>query len=237
MAQYVTKLDFAEMMILQLITSGEIGAGDRLPQNELASRLGVSSTPVREALRRLEAQGLLVRDPHRGVRVAEVDADAMAELYMMRAVLEGLATEHAVANLGPREIGALQAVQDRIDAARARGSRKPLRELNDEFHSLLCSASRLPRLNRLIESLRPLFPWDAMWAVPGRAITSAAEHRAILDTIRQGEAGKAGEAMRSHIESGGRALAAHISATGGSRRGRRTQGSGVVLGNGGGCSG
>jgi len=206
LAEFKTKLDLAEEMLLRVIASGEFAPGEHLRQNDLAARLGISATPVREALRRLEAQGLLVRDPHRGVRVAEVDVEETAELYLMRAVLEGLAVEHATPRVGHRKLAALATIQERIDAYRAVGNLRPLRKLNFDFHTGIYRASRLARLSRLIDSLWPLFPWDSMWAVPGRAESSAREHRAILDAIASGDPVRAGQEMRRHIESGALAL-------------------------------
>ena len=202
----VTKLDLVEQLLIRAIASGEIAPGEPLRQLELADRLGISATPVREALRRLEAQGLVVRQPHRGVRVAEVEPEEMAELYIIRAALEGLAVEHAVPNLTAKDVRALEQIHERLEAGRAKGALKSLRRLNFDFHTTLYRHSELPRLTRIIDSLWPLFPWDSMWAVPGRAASSAVEHREILDALRAGDAAAAGRAMRRHIESGAEEL-------------------------------
>ncbi len=206
MAEYVTKLDLAEQVLIEAIASGKIGPGEQLRQVELADRLGISATPVREALRRLEAQGLVVRQPHRGVRVVEVEPEGMAELYIIRASLEGLAVEHAVAQLGPKEVKQLESIHERLTAARGNGEAKSLRKLNFDFHTGLYRHSAMPRLNRIIDSLWPLFPWDSMWAIPGRAESSEREHEQILAAVRAGDSASAGQAMRQHIESGAQAL-------------------------------
>jgi DNA-binding GntR family transcriptional regulator len=203
---FVTKLDLAEQLLIRAIASGEIAPGEPLRQLELADRLGVSATPVREALRRLEAQGLVVRHPHRGVRVAQVKPEEMTELYIIRASLEGLAVEHAVPNLTKKDIEALEQIHRRLDSGRERGALKGLRKLNYEFHTTLYQHSELPRLIRIIDSLWPLFPWDSIWAIPGRADSSAAEHREILAALHDRDATAAGDAMRRHIESGAEAL-------------------------------
>lgn len=198
----VTKLDLVERLLIREIASGEIAPGEPLRQLELADRLGISATPVREALRRLEVQGLVVRQPHRGVRVAEVEPEEMAELYIIRASLEGLAVEHAVPHLTPKDIRALEHIHERLEAGRAKGALKSLRKLNYDFHTRLYRLSELPRLTRIIDSLWPLFPWDSIWAVPGRADSSAMEHQEILNALKEGDAVAAGAAMRRHIESG-----------------------------------
>jgi DNA-binding GntR family transcriptional regulator len=207
-AEYTTKLDLVEQILRDLIATGEVAPGERLRQQDLARRLGTSPTPVREALRRLEAEGLIVLSPHRGVRVAEVEPHEMAELYLIRASLEGLAVEHAAPNMTASHLRTLELVQDRIDAARAGANLKPLRKLNYDFHTRLYRLSNLPRLTRIIDSLWPLFPWDSMWAIPGRADSSAREHRAVLKALRAADGAAAGEAMRVHIEHGAAALVA-----------------------------
>ncbi len=206
MAEYITKLDLAEQVLIEAISSGKIAPGEQLRQVELADRLGISATPVREALRRLEAQGLVVREPHRGVRVVEVEPEGMAELYVIRGSLEGLAVEHAVPNLGAKDLKNLESLHERLVLARGRGEVKSLRKLNFEFHTALYRRSGLPRLNRIIDSLWPQFPWDSMWAVPGRAESSEQEHAQILEAVRAADASAAGRTMRAHIESGAQAL-------------------------------
>jgi DNA-binding GntR family transcriptional regulator len=202
----VTKLDLVEQLLIRSIASGEIAPGEPLRQLELADRLGISATPVREALRRLEAQGLVVRHPHRGVRVAEVEPGEMAELYIIRAALEGLAVEHAAPHLTAKDLRVLEQIHERLEVGRAKGALKSLRKLNYDFHTTLYQHSGLPRLIRIIDSLWPLFPWDSIWAIPGRAASSAAEHREILDALQKGDAVAAGSAMRRHIESGAEEL-------------------------------
>jgi DNA-binding GntR family transcriptional regulator len=206
--EFVTKLDLAEQLLIRSIASGEIGPGEPLRQVELAERLGVSPTPVREALRRLEAQGLVVRQAHRGVRVAEVEPAEMAELYIIRGALEGLAVEHATPNLTKKDLAALEQIHQKLEAGRAEGALKSLRKLNYDFHTRLYRRSKLPRLVRIIDSLWPLFPWDSIWAVPGRADSSAAEHALILEALRAGDAVAAGQRMKQHIEHGGQTLVA-----------------------------
>jgi DNA-binding GntR family transcriptional regulator len=206
MAEYVTKLDLVEQVLRELIASGEIQPGERLRQSELAERVGTSQTPVREALRRLEADGLIVSRPHQGVRVAEVIPEEMAELYLIRARLEGLAVEHAVPNVTQQELKKLITLQDHLEAARASGNAKPLRKLNYDFHTRLYRLSNLARLNKIIDSLWPLFPWDTMLAIPGRVDSSAREHRAILDAVVRVDTKAAREAMEGHIESGAEAF-------------------------------
>lgn len=209
MVEFATKLDLAERQLLQLIASGEIGPGEPIRQSQLAERMGISPTPVREALRRLEAQGLVVLEPHRGVRVAEVEPHEMSEIYEIRAALEGLAVERAVPLMTQRQIQSVQNAQSRLEDAWAAGEPKLLVKFNYQFHTGIYRHSGRPRLIKLIDSLWPLFPWDSMSTIPGRGPGIVEEHRAILDAICDRDATRAHQAMRVHMEAGAKALLAY----------------------------
>lgn len=213
MVEFATKLDLAERQLIRLIASGEIAPGEPIRQSHLAERMGISPTPVREALRRLEAQGLVVLEPHRGVRVAEVEPHEMSEIYEIRAALEGLAVEHAVPRLSAKQMQAVEAAQARLERAWAASETKQLAKLNYQFHTLIYRMSGRPRLIKLIDSLWPLFPRDSMWAIPGRGPGIVREHRDVLDAIRAGDAERAHRAMRVHMEAGAKALLAYRDGT------------------------
>src|SRR5688572_24439576 len=91
-----TKMDIVVESLREAVLTGELGAGSRLIQEELAERYQTSSTPVREALRQLQAEGILEHNPYRGVQVAEVKLDEVREIYMIRAVMESFVTRMAV---------------------------------------------------------------------------------------------------------------------------------------------
>jgi DNA-binding GntR family transcriptional regulator len=195
--------------VVQLITSGELGPGEPIRQNQLAERIGISPTPVREALRRLEAQGLVVLEPHRGVRVIEVEPHEMSELYEIRAALEGLAVERAVPLMTEKQIRVVKNAQSRLEEAWSIPESKLLGKYNYEFHTGIYRLSRRPRLIRMIDSLWPLFPWDSMSTIPGRGPGIVEEHRAILAAVIDRDAARAHQAMRFHMEAGARALVAY----------------------------
>ena len=94
--------------LLDAIDAGELAPGARLVEAELAARFGVSRTPVREALNRLETQGLVARDPRRGTVVASLDYDQLGELYALRTVTEGFAARMAARHAAPAEIALLE---------------------------------------------------------------------------------------------------------------------------------
>jgi DNA-binding GntR family transcriptional regulator len=206
MKTYKSKKDLVVEVIRHAILSGELEPGARLLQDDLAERLQVSSTPVREALRQLETEGILQSSPNRGVRVAEVDLRSVREIFMIRADLEALATRMAAPNLRAADLRRLRTLQSEIEDLIRRGELKELRRLNYELHNLIYQAAGLPELLKIIRALWTKFPWDTLHVLPNRAFMSADEHGRLIRALEEGSADLAGQLMREHIESGARAL-------------------------------
>lgn len=207
---YRTKKEVIVEILREAILSGELQPGDRLLQDELAERLNVSATPVREALRQLEAEGILTHSPHKGVRVADVKLEDTRETYLIRSALEALATRLATPNLDEAAIERLQDLQVQMEARIQNDELLELRKLNQEFHMIIYQAARMPRLLKMIRNLWTQFPWDTLYVLPGRAQESAAEHQKIIDTIVNGDAEQAATRMQEHIEHGVIALADYL---------------------------
>jgi len=203
---YKTKKDAVVELLREAILSAQYKPGERLLQEEIARRLNVSPTPVREALRQLEAEGVLDHSPHRGVRVAEVRFEDVREIYLIRGALESLAAREAVPNLTRANIAHLRAIQTEVESLIAEQRLADLRKLNYDLHMLIYNASGLPELFRLIRILWTRFPWDTLHVLPGRAAISAREHNAIVDAIAGGDAETAGLLMHDHIQHGAVAL-------------------------------
>jgi DNA-binding GntR family transcriptional regulator len=214
MTNYKSKKDLVVDIIREGILSGELEPGARLLQDDLAERLQVSSTPVREALRQLESEGILQSSPNRGVRVAEVDLQAVREIYLIRAELEALATRMAVPRLQPGDLVRLRALQLEIEKNIKRQELSALRRLNFELHSRIYEAAGLPELLKLIRGLWTKFPWDTLHVLPNRAHRSAQEHGRLIEALEAGNAELAGQRMRAHIESGARELDRYLAQTG-----------------------
>jgi DNA-binding GntR family transcriptional regulator len=204
--EFKTKKDVVVELIREAILSAEFKPGDRLLQEEIAKRLNVSPTPVREALRQLEAEGVLDHSPHRGVRVTEIKFEDVREIYLIRAALEALATREAASNLSRTNIAYLRALQTEIEMLIAEDSLKDLRRLNYDLHMAIYNAANMPELYRLIRNLWTKFPWDTLHVLPGRADRSAHEHQDIIEAIAAGDANLAGQRMQAHIEHGARSL-------------------------------
>jgi DNA-binding GntR family transcriptional regulator len=203
---YKSKKDLVVDALREAILSGELEPGARLLQEDLAERLKMSSTPVREALRQLESEGILQSSPNRGVRVAEVDLRSVHEIYMIRANLEALATRVAAPKLQSAHLSHLRALHARIETLIEQGELKELRRLNYELHILIYETADLPELLKIIRSLWTKFPWDTLHVLPERASASSAEHGQLIDALAAGNIELAGQLMQAHIESGSREL-------------------------------
>ncbi len=188
----------AYQLILRAIDHGEFRPGDRLVENELADRFGVSRTPIREALQRLETQSLLARDG-RSLIVASLDHNQMAELYVVRSELEGLAAKLAARHATEEEVRLLQSFVEedrrRIDDPAA------LSRTNRRFHRQVHLASH----NRyLVQQLDLLYRSMALMtttslAAEGRSEVALGEHQAVVDAIAAGDAEAAYSELKGHI--------------------------------------
>ena len=184
--------------ILNAIDHGDYRPGDRLVESELADRLGMSRTPIREALQRLETQGVLARDG-RSLMVASLDHDQLGELYVVRAELEGLAARLAAQHAAPEEIRVLydMIAQDRT----LMGDPQALSRANKRFHRQIHLASHNRFLIRQLESVRrsmALLTFTS-FAAEGRSAEALDEHHAIVSAIEARDGRAADDAARAHI--------------------------------------
>lgn len=195
------------------IVSGELPPGAPVRQDHVAVEFAASHVPVREAFRRLEAQGLLVSQPRRGVRVAPLDPVMVREVTEMRAALEALALRHAAPNLSAQDLELAELALAEIESS----DRIELwEEANRRFHRLLAAPCGMPRLLSAIDDLqrtaaRFLF---ATWRDLSWQPRSEAEHHAILEALRVGRPEEAEELMRRHILEAGAALRRRLEANG-----------------------
>jgi DNA-binding GntR family transcriptional regulator len=205
-----TKMDMIVETLREAVLTGEFGSGERLLQDELAERFNTSSTPIREALRQLQAEGILEHSPYRGVQVAEVRMEDVREIYMVRAVMESFVTRLAVPYLNSARIAQLRALQAQMRTIVASGQIKGLRKVNYEFHSLIYEAASLPYSLKIIKNLWAQSPWDALYVLPGRAEKSLDEHDRIIEAIAEQNPASAGLRVQEHIDQAAAALADYI---------------------------
>ena len=185
-------------LVLEAIDCGIYLPGDRLVESDLAERFGVSRTPVREALQRLETQNILVRDG-RSMVVASLDHDQLGELYAVRAQLEGLAAQLAAQHAAPEEVRILQEMvaQDQALINDPAG----LARANRRFHHQIHLASHNRYLIRQLESVHRTMALltTTSLAAEGRGEDALAEHAAIVKAIAGGDRAGADKALRDHI--------------------------------------
>ncbi|MGR3586515.1 MAG: GntR family transcriptional regulator, partial [Pseudooceanicola nanhaiensis] len=181
----------AYSLILEAIDTGLYKPGDRLVESELAERFGVSRTPIREALQRLETQSLLARDG-RSLIVASLDHNQLAELYVVRSELEALAARLAARHATEEEVRVLT---DMVEADRAHlGDPGALSRANRRFHKQIHLASHnrfLVQQLDLVHRSMALLATTSL-AARGRDEVALAEHGAIVDAIRDRDEGRAG---------------------------------------------
>jgi DNA-binding GntR family transcriptional regulator len=202
-----------ETYVLELIRSGDVRPGERISEAEIARRLGISRTPVREAVARLLRDGVLEHAPRRGVFVPQPSAAQIEEVISLRAVLEGFAARRACTRLTPAELEQLRTVvEDGAQAAR-RGDWLTMEEKNAEFHDLLVRGAQH---ELLLRSWRLLSPpaWKLIAATPVTAPNSATvegfleRHHRIVQALASGDPQRAEREAAAHVlRVGGRLLA------------------------------
>ncbi len=187
-------------VLRRAIIGGELPAGSWLIERQLAAELGVSTTPLKEALRRLELEGLVATEPRRGVRVT-FDSNQAYEMALARAALEAMISRMAAERIDDTTIAALRAIVARMEAATKVGDVDVLIAANEEFHDLIHTASGCRYMPRLIETQR-VFVHTARYVIlsdveeRGRAF---AEHRAIFEALAAHDGDGAERAMRDHV--------------------------------------
>lgn len=185
--------------LLMDLREGRLGPGDRLRETELAERLGVSRTPIREAIRLLEADGIVTHLPRQGATIRGLDYAEVMELYEMRAVLEGTAARLASRAASDIEIEELYDMNQQMAAL---GNSAEAFTLNRQFHAALVDAAKNRFLTRSIQALHKalMILGRTTLIQSDRADMAVKEHLAVLDAIKARDALRAEAAMRDHIE-------------------------------------
>ena len=193
--------DYAYDQLKAGIVSGDLPPGSRLKEAELAKRLSISRTPVREALKRLIAEHLVSRDDRGAVAVHVPTRREIDDIYLIREVLEGLAARLAAHRISDPELTRLTVTVEAMDRAREAGRIRDLVSANVAFHDLLNQASGNGRLVKLGQELRDsilLFSREA-FASLDRASDTAEEHAEILAALQAHDAHRAEIAARAHV--------------------------------------
>lgn len=193
--QYSSKSDIVCAILREQIISGELSPAEPLRQRDLAAKFGVSQTPVREALRRLESEGLVVNDPHRGATVIESRSGTIEDNAQIRAVLEPLGARLAARAITEEQVAVLTRLNDEMAALPEDDHRYGV--LNREFHFTIYQAAASPMLLSMMRLL-----WQAM--PDGPKVTrshreSVDQHRRLIGALADRDADAAADITREHI--------------------------------------
>ncbi|UGT56578.1 GntR family transcriptional regulator [Nocardia asteroides] len=181
------------------IIRGDFVSGQRLTEDTLAERYGVSRVPVREALRTLEAEGFASSRPYAGTFVAELTEAEAADLLEIRALLEPLCASRAATRRSPEQLGRLKELTSLGQEAVRDGRLDELARLNSRFHEVLAEASGSALLTQLITQLSWKIAWVYAVELPRRAEDSWHEHEQICAALEAGDADRARAVVAEHI--------------------------------------
>ena len=192
---YVSKTDMVAALIRELLMTGQLGPGEQLRQRDLAQRFGVSQTPVREAMRRLESEGLLSCDTHRGFTVVAADLGRVEENFRIRAALASLGASLAARKVDPAGLRRLRELNEQMRALADGDPRYA--ELNREFHFTVYEYAHSPLLLSLMRLL-----WASLHGGPKVSRThaeSARQHDQILAALAEGDSDAVSARTYQHI--------------------------------------
>jgi DNA-binding GntR family transcriptional regulator len=184
------------------IIAGRFARGARLKQQEIATLLNTSITPVREALKLLEAEGYVTGDSYRGATVAPFDIAASREVLDLRVLLETRLVGAAAERVTSAEIGELRVLAGEFERAFAAGDNETARAANYRFHHRLFEVAAMPQTLHFVQNLWARYPFDLINRLGGRVSRAAAEHDALLAALIAGDTAAAMLATREHIEAG-----------------------------------
>lgn len=200
-------------LLRKRIFNGNYKIGEKLVENDIATQMRVSRTPIREAFRKLETEGLVKHIPRKGIFVKGLDRQDIIEIYSIRSVLEGLAARSAAENISDKEIEKLKFLINNMQDALKKGEIEIFKSCCSSFNEVIRNASKMPRLNKMISQLKE-------YTEETREVTLADnerrqdvfhEHDAIFAAIINNNPEKAEEVTKSHIE---KAKCIYLKATG-----------------------
>ena len=200
------------------IIAGKYTPGDWLRQEDIASQMGVSMTPVREALDLLVAAGLAERVPYRGVRVREMSAKDIVEAYGLRLILEAMIAKEAAKNITPEQVSDLEKILTYMQEHHTLNEMSHIRQSSREFHSRIADASNNDLLVKLYAVVSNAFPdwllYEAIFRKPELLASSMddmqVEHTAILDALKKKDVDKAVKKSIEHLMESGKWLKEYL---------------------------
>ncbi len=202
MNEYLPLRDVVFNTLRQAILKGELAPGERLMEIQLAERLGVSRTPIREAIRKLELEGLVLMIPRKGAEVAKISEKSLRDVLEVRRSLEELAIELACQRMTPEAVEELERKQEEFKEAVELGNPMEIAETDEAYHDVIYKGTCNDRLVQMINNLREQmyrYRLEYIKDEDKRQILLL-EHDNILRAVRQRKVQEAKEAMREHID-------------------------------------
>lgn len=206
-----------EMQVYQALKKAilerQLPGGERIIQDEMANTFGTSRIPVRDALKKLEMDGLVTIDERGGYFVSVFGREELEEIYALRALLEPYAAAQAMPRLSAGDLEELERLMQSMKHALSTQDLEQYTRLNQVFHFTLYEASQARRLLRFIQSLWSGLPPLTPIAVPTQSQRSFEEHQALLEGLKKGNVKVVEEVMRAHIRNACTLLIEHLSQT------------------------
>lgn len=205
---YKTKQDYVYEQLYNAILSGRFKPGEHLVLEDLADEMGTSRTPLREAIRRLQTEGLVEFTPHRGAAVTELSVEELIELYHIRSVLDGLAARLAAENLSEKDLRRLEDITVRSEKRLNPLNPEGFEDFNRDFHEIIYHGANAPRLYEMIASLYAQARRHRHLSLlsPGRISEILSEHRKILNALIARDAAAAERYAREHHDNTAKVL-------------------------------
>ena len=186
----------------EMIMSGELREGDKIKENELCELMGISKTPLREALRVLSAEGLIRLIPNRGSFVTTPTFEEIKEMFDVMSVLEGVCARTAAEKMNSADLKKLEQLHNKLETQYKRRDQKEYIHLNNSYHALVQEMAGNKTLNQIVNGLRQkilLYRFQSL-NLPGRFEKSIQEHRQLLAAFRKKDPEKAEMLMKSHLK-------------------------------------
>jgi DNA-binding GntR family transcriptional regulator len=196
--------------VREQILSGQLRPGSFIRQEKIAEDLELSATPVREGLLALRGEGFVLLKPRRGFMVAPLSADDIRDLFSAQALIAGELAARAVPRLDDLRLDELEAIHQALIEAADSDDPERVEQLNHAFHRSINLAAGAPKLAWVLSLTARFAPHQFFATIEGWAAASAHDHQAVVAALRAGDAERARQAMRLHIEHAGELLAEHF---------------------------
>lgn len=204
--------DEAASYVRDQITSGLLPAGAPVRPEAVAAELGISSTPAREALQALRAEGFLELAPRRGFTVARVTGTDIRDMFFAQSVIAGELAARTAALSTDEQVAQLTAIHQDLVSAAERGDMVALEELNHKFHRQINLNAQAPKLTHVLKIVSGYVPRRFYASIDGWSTTTMNDHDGVLEAIRDRDPERARRAMSEHVTRAGEQLAVHMDA-------------------------